>query len=639
MTERLEHLIAGYVEGALSQGERQELTRLVSSDPQAMERLAEQVKVHRTLEFLTRRTPETERRTAMRILQSVQAKKRPAGRRETRRRSSFRRNWTWIAAAAAIVVGIFLYGSRAKEERPEVQAPPPRKTPEAPVVKVVPPPSAEARIERLQGKAFLGKNEVAEGAEIAPGQSLEVAELAEVRLSDGTRLILGPNTTIASLSPATDRGRTITVERGRVEADVAKQPDGRSIVFLTPNAEARVLGTRLALVVTPTSSRLEVQEGRVEFVRLVNPVNLIVDGGFYAVAEKGVPFTLRPLGEQEPPADPDVDQATLDRAIQRASGWLLDQSNLDEIFETDGRTQGAPKFSVLELAILALVQVGFNETEPKLKELLDIMLNRPLQSTYTVALQAMALQKLDPIQYRHRIAQCAQFLVDNQAKNGQWCYGAPTPTVVPPGTIVVMRDPEFDKRPPSGDNSNSHFAALGLRACAAAGIKIDREVLELGLKWWIESQCSDGSWGYQKGDGFKAGRPKNPPSESKPGFGSMTVGAIAAMCIYSQLLDREYKRDPSILAGIDWTARRFSVTQNPNSDNWYRYNLFGLERAGILYGTAQFGSNEWYPAGANHLLGAQRAEGFWGRPEIEVRSRVIETCFAVLFLTRATVLR
>jgi hypothetical protein len=362
--------------------------------------------------------------------------------------------------------------------------------------------------------------------------------------------------------------------------------------------------------------------------------------------------------------DPDVDPAKVDHAINQGAQWLLRQTNLAQEFEHAGRTQGRPKQSTLELAILTLVHAGLTEENPKLKELIEIMLNRPLESTYGTSIQAMALQKLDPVKYQTRLAQCAQFLVDNQAENGQWCYGAPTEYPEWPETpvnvtesavkskkpeapafkkkIFVRRNPDFAKRPPSGDNSNSQYAALGIRACMEAGVIIDREALELARKWWIESQCSDGGWYYQKGDGFSRERgtqveKKDPPARNaRDAWGSMTVGAVGALCIYNHLLSRDYKNDPSVLGGVDWIARQFTVTENPKKDRWYLYYLYGLERAGILYGTVKFGTHKWYAEGANHLLQTQKPDGAWEGGQSERGGTIADTCFAILFLKRAT---
>jgi len=45
--------------------------------------------------------------------------------------------------------------------------------------------------------------------------------------------------------------------------------------------------------------------------------------------------------------------------------------------------------------------------------------------------------------------------------------------------------------PADGDNSNSQYAALGLRACFESGVDIPEEVIVLAVKWWREAQHVD----------------------------------------------------------------------------------------------------------------------------------------------------
>jgi len=101
------------------------------------------------------------------------------------------------------------------------------------------------------------------------------------------------------------------------------------------------------------------------------------------------------------------------------------------------------------------------------------------------------------VKYQKRLAQCAQFLVDNQCANGQWTYGDPSifveSVVVPPPLPKgkgVRRVPVTRKRegPAAGDNSNTMYALLGLRACHDGGIDLPTATVELAAKWWRDTQ-------------------------------------------------------------------------------------------------------------------------------------------------------
>ena len=54
----------------------------------------------------------------------------------------------------------------------------------------------------------------------------------------------------------------------------------------------------------------------------------------------------------------------------------------------------------------------------------------------------------------------------------------------------------------------------------------------------------------------------------------------------------------------------------------------------MLYGTEMIGRHEWYVEGAEMLLAAQNADGSWAA-KTQVNP-LRDTCFAILFLRRAT---
>jgi hypothetical protein len=128
-------------------------------------------------------------------------------------------------------------------------------------------------------------------------------------------------------------------------------------------------------------------------------------------------------------------------------------------------------------------------------------------------------------------------------------------------------------------------------------------------------------------------------------YGSMTAGAVGCLAIYDYIKDndegkkRSWKNDKDVHEGLQWLAKNFSVTYNPgpyehanmekDSKHQYYYYLYALERVGMLYGTEMMGQKKWYPEGAKVLIADQKADGSWG-------SGTVETCFAILFLKRAT---
>ena len=103
-----------------------------------------------------------------------------------------------------------------------------------------------------------------------------------------------------------------------------------------------------------------------------------------------------------------------------------------------------------------------------------------------------------------------------------------------------------------------------------------------------------------------------------------------------------WMKDDNVLKGLDWMTRRFSVTENPGLGErkgeiygWHYYYLYALERFGIMFGTDALGAHDWYMEGATYLLKMQQPNGSWEAKASE-GFRNHDTCFAILFLRRAT---
>jgi len=313
------------------------------------------------------------------------------------------------------------------------------------------------------------------------------------------------------------------------------------------------------------------------------------------------------------------------------------------------------------LILWTFIHAGVAHDDPKFKSLLDAVLAEPLEKTYKVSLTALCLEELDRVKYQERIAQCGQFLIDNQCKNGQWSYGTPTDfskdvkvhaapkAVASAGAATLAKDgkpkilqhvtvKKMKEGPDVGDNSNSQYAALGLRACFDAGVTLPEGVVLLAVKWWRESQFKDpkkekdkavpsGAGAGSKVEGWnykdEASRPEQPP------YHAMTAGGVGALVIYDYMLDRKWKDDGFVKAGMNWLTVHYNV--EPEST----YYLYSLERAAILFGTEKIGDHFWYSEAAGALVGSQHEDGSWGKDTPEFNT-TWDTCFAVLFLRRAT---
>jgi hypothetical protein len=122
----------------------------------------------------------------------------------------------------------------------------------------------------------------------------------------------------------------------------------------------------------------------------------------------------------------------------------------------------------------------------------------------------------------------------------------------------------------------------------------------------------------------------------------MTAGAIGAICIYDYMLGKDWKKEKSVMDGLAWLDKNWSVTENigppetarGQATGWLYYYLYALERTGMLYDTALIGNHDWYLEGARVLLNAQKPDGSWDASHF--KHATWDTCFAILFLKRAT---
>src|SRR5205814_9030179 len=112
-------------------------------------------------------------------------------------------------------------------------------------------------------------------------------------------------------------------------------------------------------------------------------------------------------------------------------------------------------------------------------------------------------------------------------------------------------------------------------------------------------------------------------------YHAMAAGGVGSLVIYDYMLGRRWKADTHVKEGMNWLQHRFEAPA------WNTYFLYGLERAAILFGTEKSGDHIWYAEGANALLGAQGADGSWGK-DTDWFNTTWDTCFSILFLRRAT---
>ncbi len=227
------------------------------------------------------------------------------------------------------------------------------------------------------------------------------------------------------------------------------------------------------------------------------------------------------------------------------------------------------------------------------------------------------------------------------------------------------------------DHSNTQYAVLGLHAAGKLGHPAKAKTWAAILNGFLFKQAASGPKVPRK-RGFRP--KKNDPYVRKPqtisgksdrargwGYngaakpqagtgqmaetGSMTTVGIACLEIAWYQLSMLARRDKDAAkffkdrklrgrqeTGVDdgfaWLDKNWDVTKNPNYDSWHYYYLYGMERAGVLSNKTFIGGHDWYREGGTLILDQQRG-AMWDDGKGD--GRIASTCFAVLFLTRATV--
>lgn len=254
---------------------------------------------------------------------------------------------------------------------------------------------------------------------------------------------------------------------------------------------------------------------------------------------------------------------------------------------------------------------------------------------------------------RKWIVELVDFIVSSQHASGGWRY---------PGNPVASE-------PGDTDLSNTQYALLALEAAARCGIPVPAETFAKAVEHVLGEQEQEGLpapvWLPDE-----AWLPGDPPERRwrevaraqargwtyLPGHatlptGSMTTAGVACLAIGKERLwalerlpaDLRKRIDRGLRDGIAWLGEHFQVDTNPDDQpQWHYYYLYGLERAGTKLGLEWIGTRAWYREGAEHLLAAQQADGGWleaaasGKPADSTESAITQTCFALLFLKRAT---
>jgi hypothetical protein len=217
---------------------------------------------------------------------------------------------------------------------------------------------------------------------------------------------------------------------------------------------------------------------------------------------------------------------------------------------------------------------------------------------------------------------------------------------------------------PGGENdlSSTQLATLALFAANRVGLRVKASVWEDIIKFSMAQQDDDGTpvkkvdpvlktettW---RARGFSYIKGQSDPNEGQA-TGGMTACGIANIMMARFVLSEggrkqaEWNARPdakkiqeSVQDGLAWIEVNWSPFANPKKTNgniYHLYWLYALERGMDLVGDKKIGEHFWYNEMGQQLLDRQEKDGHWKTGTTLEPGDVLDTCFALLFLRRAT---
>jgi hypothetical protein len=275
------------------------------------------------------------------------------------------------------------------------------------------------------------------------------------------------------------------------------------------------------------------------------------------------------------------------------------------------------------LCAYALLKCGVPISHPSLQRAFGFLDGITPTRTYSVGCMLLAYGATDNPDHKARMRELLAIMVRFQHKHGTYGYPHNAP-----------------------DLSNTQYAALGLWAANKSGLKVPPQLWDRLAKGTIAHQeafrmakvtiTNRTGVSQREVAGFQYRA--NGSKTANNATGTMTTAGVSILKICEIGLGKKLKGkarkefNRAMEAGLSWLDVYFSVKsdQKPKArgGQWLLYYLYGMERVGGLTRREQFGEHWWYVDGAKEVLRRQK-NGGWGK--------AYDTCFALLFLRRATI--
>ena len=314
----------------------------------------------------------------------------------------------------------------------------------------------------------------------------------------------------------------------------------------------------------------------------------------------------------------------------------------------------------LALAGLALLEAGVSPREPAVQMTLDhIRKNgRRVALSYSLGTVLFFLNRMDQANalteddHRLQVALTLQ-LVGGQCQDGRWTYlNLPLSPVQEQELLKTLEAKTYrpTKTPTTSyntSNSMTQFALLALWG-GRQRVSVRQPILHAAARFHA-TQSSRGTWGYAM-----AGQ-RNSYEDSNTCAGLLALAMEKALREDKKFRESSGNTDPPANLGVDeQCSKAFAhlskvigrtkdtplspLTVPKDHGSIFRadaasdyYFLWCLERVAVIYDLKEIGGKDWYGWGSEVLLQTQKADGSW----FEGFGDVPDTCFAILFLSRA----
>ena len=299
--------------------------------------------------------------------------------------------------------------------------------------------------------------------------------------------------------------------------------------------------------------------------------------------------------------------------LQRPEGrWEPDAQRKGVSHGDHPKMQGAAWGGFSAIAVYALLAAGENPQDPRLAKGIEFLKGADITGVYALGMRCLVWQEMpQSAEVRVLAKRDAERLVNTVnrggAGKGGWDYDDPTGKG---GRI---------------DHSVSQYGVLGLWATSQCGYEVNPDLWDLIDKTWRAHQFEDGGWSY---DGDGKGTGSHEPTLA------MTAAGVATLFITQDVLRsndglgcKGNIPNENIDKGLRWVGEHFGQA-GANVYTWY-----GIERIGVASGYKYFGDKDWYAAGADYLVKAQKPDGSWDS-NYAGNSPIPNAAFALLFLSR-----